>query len=89
MSVYDQESALEFRYRAEFMLSELLSENDEDSTLAVVTHGGMINQLYCAYFKLPLDSKSVFATGDAGIHKWLVNGNSRILVKANYIPHNI
>lgn len=89
LSVYEQESALEFRYRAEYMLSKLISENDEDSTLAVVTHGGMINQLYRAYFGLPLESKFAFWTGDAGIHEWLVNENSRILVKANYIPHNI
>lgn len=89
LSVYEQESALEFRYRAEYMLSKLLSENDENSTLAVVTHGGMINQLYQAFFKLPLDSEFKFWTGDTGIHEWRVNGKARILVKANYIPHNI
>lgn len=88
-SVYEQESMLEFRYRAEYVLSKLLSENDDDSTIAVVTHGGMINQLYRAYFSLPLDSKYAFLTGDTGIHEWIKNGESRILVKANYIPHNI
>ncbi len=87
LSVYEQESALEFRYRAEYMLSKLLSENDEGSTLAVVTHGGMINQLYRAFFKMPLDSDFAFRTGDAGIHEWLVSENSRTLVKANDIPH--
>lgn len=89
LSVYEQESALEFRCRAEYMLSKLLSENEEDSTLAVVSHGGMINQLYRAFFKLPLDSEFAFQTGDAGIHEWLISGKSRILVKANYIPHTL
>ena len=27
-------------------MSKIISENDESSTVAVVTHGGMINQLY-------------------------------------------
>lgn len=88
-SVYEQESMLEFRYRAEYMLSKLISENDDESTIAVVTHGGMINQLYRAYYRLPLDSQFGFCTGDTGIHEWVINGNSRVLVKANYVPHNI
>jgi len=89
LSVYEQESALEFRYRAEYMLSKLIAENDKNSTLAVVTHGGMINQLYRAYFRLPLDSDFSFWTGDTGIHEWVINGSSRILARANYIPHSI
>lgn len=88
-SVYEQESMLEFRYRAEYMLSKLIAENDDESTIAVVTHGGMINQLYRAYYRLPLDSQFGFCTGDTGIHEWVINGNSRVLVKANYVPHNI
>ena len=89
LSVYEQESMLEFRYRAEYMLSKLISENDDNSTIAVVTHGGMISQLYRAFFRLPTDSEFAFRTGDTGIHEWIVNGNLRTLVKANYIPHNI
>lgn len=89
MSVYEQESVLEFRYRAEYMLSKLISENDESSTAVVVTHGGMINQLYRAFFCLPIDSGFTFYTGDTGVHEWIINGSSRILVKANYISHNI
>ncbi len=88
-SVYEQESMLEFRYRAEYMLSKLISENDAESIIAVVTHGGMINQLYRAFFKLPVEAEFAFWTGDTGIHEWITNGNSRILVKANFIPHNI
>ena len=39
LAVYEQESVLQFRYRAEYMLSKLLSENEGDCTVAVVTHG--------------------------------------------------
>ena len=89
LSVYEQESVLEFRYRAEYMLSKLISENNDDVTIAAVTHGGMINQLYRAFFGLPVEADLAFRTGDTGIHEWIVNGKSRILVKANYVPHNI
>lgn len=89
LSVYEQESGLEFRYRGEYMLSKLIAENNENSTVAVVTHGGMITQLYRAFFRLPLGPEFVFRTGDTGIHEWLISGSSRILVKANFIPHNL
>lgn len=88
-AVYGQESALEFRHRAEYMLSKLISEHDGEDTIAVVTHGGMINQLYRAFLRLPVDAEFGFHTGDAGIHEWLVNQGSRVVVRANYIPHNL
>lgn len=89
LAVYEQESALEFRHRAEYMLSKLIWENEEDSTIAAVTHGGMINQLYRGFFRLPVDSEFGFQTGDAGIHEWIINKGSRVVVKANHIPHSI
>lgn len=89
LSVYEQESMLTFRYRAEYMLSKLISENADEDTIAVVTHGGMINQLYRAFFKLPVETEFGFYTGDTGIHEWLIRENSRILVKANFMPHSI
>ena len=88
-SVYEQESQLEFRYRAEYMLSKIVSENSADSTVAVVTHGGMINQLYRSFFGLPVDTKFSFRTGDTGIHEWLIKGDSRTVARANYLPHNL
>ena len=88
-SVYEQESILEFRYRAEYMLSKLLSENDDEDTIAVVSHGGMINQLYRAFLKLPVETEFLFLTGDTGIHEWVIKENSRIVLRANFIPHNI
>ncbi|MBD5129399.1 MAG: histidine phosphatase family protein [Ruminococcaceae bacterium] len=86
-SVYEQESMLEFRYRAEYMLSMLLSENEDEDTVAVVTHGGMINQLYRAFFRLPVEADHFFYTGDTGIHEWLILGNTRTVVRANFLGH--
>lgn len=82
-SVYEQESALMFRYRAEFILSKILAENEADSTVAAVTHGGTINQLYRAFLRLPLDAGFSFYTDDTGLHEWLIVRDSRCVVKAN------
>ncbi len=88
-SVYEQESRLMFRYRAETMLSMLLSENNDDMTVAAVTHGGMIGQLYRAFLRLPYDIDYSFWSGDACIHEWLTDGEKRTVVRANFCPHNI
>ena len=86
-SVYEQESKLEFRYRAEYILSKIISENDANSTVAIVSHGGMINQLYQAFLKLPVTSDMTFATSDTGIHEWMVKGTERYVLRANHTAH--
>lgn len=86
-SVYEQESMLEFRCRAEYMLSKIISETYPDATVAIVTHGGMVNQLYRAFFRLPVDSDISFVTGDTGIHEWRIAGERRIVVKSNITDH--
>lgn len=82
-SVYEQESMLMFRYRAEYMLSKLLSENSEDSTVAAVSHGGMIVQLFRAFLRLPVDSDCRFFSGDACIHELLIEDGKRMVVRTN------
>lgn len=84
-SVYEQESMLEFRSRAEKVLSALLHDNDEQSTVAVVTHGGMIGQLYKAFFRLPVDSEYSFASGDTALHEWEITDGKRRLIKSNLL----
>ncbi|MGN1187309.1 MAG: histidine phosphatase family protein [Lachnospiraceae bacterium] len=89
-SVYEQESMLEFRFRADFMLSKIISDTvftASDATVAVVTHGGMINQLYRSFLRLPVESDIFFYTGDTGIHSWLVDGKTRGVLMANYTGH--
>lgn len=86
-AVYEQESKLEFRNRAEYILSKIISENREDAVVAIVSHGGMINQLYHAFLRLPIESGVIFGTGDTGIHRWLIRNNERIVLEANRTAH--
>ncbi|MBQ6845331.1 MAG: histidine phosphatase family protein [Agathobacter sp.] len=85
-SVYGQESRVEFRKRAENAFERILNENDSNSTVAIVSHGGMINQLYHVFLGLPIESKIFFGTGDTGIHEWIIKGE-RYILRANYEEH--
>lgn len=86
-SVYCQESVLDFRFRADYMLSKMLSENGPEDTVAVVTHGGMLVQLYRSFLRLPVDSDVFFLTGDTGIHCWAVDERGRRVIFANDTSH--
>ena len=86
-AVYGQESQVEFRQRAEKALSRVISESQADETIAIVSHGGMINQLYRSLFEMPVDCKFFFNTADTGIHIWSVSNTERRVVKANFDEH--
>ena len=86
-TVYEQESKLEFRHRAEVILSKIISENDENATIAIISHGGLINQLYQAFLHLPVVSGTFFITEDTGIHEWLIKGQERYVLKSNSQTH--
>lgn len=85
-SYYQQESELEFRMRAEFVLSKIFSENTLDSTIVIVSHGGMIMRLYQAFLSLPVGSDVKFITGDAGIHDWSIEDGEKFINYSNYCP---
>lgn len=89
--VYEMESDLEFRFRAETILSKIIYENDKDSTIAIVAHGGIINMLYRSFLNLPNNSNAYFSTGDTGIHRWYIdNSNSterRFVIFSNSLEH--
>lgn len=86
-AVYGQESQVEFRQRAENALSRILRESEQDETVAVVSHGGMINQLYRSFFNMPIDCIYFFNTADTGIHIWSLTDRERRVIKANYDEH--
>lgn len=86
-AVYEQESQVEFRQRAENALSRILSEAEPDETIAVVSHGGMINQLYRSFFNMPVDCIYFFNTADTGIHIWSFSDRERRVIKANFDEH--
>ena len=86
-AVYGQESQVEFRQRAENALSRILRESEQDETVAVVSHGGMINQLYRSFFNMPVDCIYFFNTADTGIHIWSLTDRERRVIKANSDEH--
>ena len=86
-AVYGQESQVEFRQRAESALSRIINEAENDETVAVVSHGGMINQLYRSFFNMPVDCIYFFNTADTGIHIWSLTDRERRVIKANFDEH--
>ena len=86
-AVYGQESQVEFRQRAENVLSRIINESENDETVAVVSHGGMINQLYRSFFNMPVDCIYFFNTADTGIHIWSLTDRERRIIKANFDEH--
>ena len=86
-AVYGMESMLAFRQRAERALNRIVTENNSDDTVAVVSHGGMINQLYHALLGLPVESDFFFCTGDTGVHAWLLKDSGKFIVCANDRSH--
>ena len=86
-AVYGQESKVEFRHRAVNALDRVLSENEPDSVVAVVSHGGMINQLYGALFHIPIGKKTFFCTEDTGIHVWKITQRGRYVLQGNMHEH--
>lgn len=86
-AVYGQESKREFRARADRMLAKIRSEAADDETVAVVTHGGMINQLYRSMLGLPVVCDVFFGTFDTGIHVWKIKNNTVFVIRANMDGH--
>jgi len=67
-AMYNMEPLLEFRCRAERVISRILEESQGLKAVAIVSHGGMINKLCHCLLHLPLESDVLFYTGDTGIH---------------------
>lgn len=86
-AMYGQESQVEFRGRAVCALSRILSENDPEAVVAIVTHGGMVNQLYGALFHTPIGENCFFSTSDTGIHIWRITSRGNYVFKANVDSH--
>jgi len=89
-AVYEQESNIEFRARAEIALSKIINENPPDSKIAIISHGGMINRLFQTFLMLPVNSDIGIYSGDTGIHHWKIdnrNFNVRRVVFTNSLLH--
>jgi len=55
--------------------------------LIIVTHGGMMNQMYYELLNLPIVNNVFFPTGDAGIHIWKIKNGNTYIVNANVTTH--
>ena len=86
-SVYGQETQYEFRARADRALKRCLERIPDGATAAIVSHGGMINQLFASLIGLPPASSVRFGTGDTGVHLWLLEENGARLLFANRQEH--
>lgn len=86
-SVYGQESKYEFRARADRALAKCLAQIPEDGAAVIVSHGGMINQLFASLIGLPPAHSARFGTGDTGIHCWTLTEEGPLLRFANRQEH--
>jgi len=89
-AVYEQESDIEFRLRAETAFSKIINENASDANIAIVSHGGMINKLFQSFLMLPVNSGISISSGDTGIHHWTIdkeNISARRVVFGNSLVH--
>ena len=86
-ALYGMESMINFRSRAEAILSKIIAENNPYSTIAIVAHGGIINMLLRSFLELPWNSSIFFSTGDTGVHLLQINNFHRRLVYSNNTEH--
>ena len=68
-------------------MTKILAEAADNETIAVVTHGGTINQLYHAFLKLPVKDGMFFSTADTGIHEWIIEPTECRITRANDDEH--
>lgn len=85
--VYEQESQIDFRARAESIFSEIINENNEEDTIAVISHGNMINMLFKCFIETNMNSTISIANSDTGIHHWKVKNNKRTIILCNSQAH--
>ena len=85
--VYGQESYIDFRMRAETVLSKIINENKEDDTIAIISHGGMINMLFKSFLESPVNSKVSIKNSDTGIHHWRIKNGNREIILCNGNEH--
>ena len=87
--VYEQESYIDFRMRAETIMSKIVNENKEDDKIAIISHGGMINMLFRCFIEVPMNNKISIKNSDTGIHYWKIKNGNKEIVFSNKNEHII
>ena len=65
--LHGAETETDLASRVEFVIREILAECDEDSTIAIYSHGGTINQMLRYWLKMPLGGRLTFTISNASI----------------------
>ena len=86
-SLFEQETEIQYRMRVENVLSKIITENEIDTTIAIVSHGGTIVQLFRAFFQLPINSNISIITGNTGICHLAYDGSNRKVYYTNKQEH--
>lgn len=86
-AVYGQESKVEFRQRAEAFVKRLMAENPAESTIVVVSHGGMINQIFGYLFDMPIGKNYFIGTSDTGFHLIKIEPERSMVIFTNCTVH--
>ena len=85
--IYEMESEIQFRMRAETVFSKIIYENPLDSVIAVVSHGGMINMLFQCFMGLKINPGYGISCGDTSIHRWRIENQNRYIDYMNNQVH--
>jgi 2,3-bisphosphoglycerate-dependent phosphoglycerate mutase len=84
---YEQETLIEFRARAEKVLTRIINEYPSESRVAIVTHGGMINMLFRSFLKMPINTDYSISSRDTAVHYWKIDGEKRKIIFINRVEH--
>jgi 2,3-bisphosphoglycerate-dependent phosphoglycerate mutase len=86
-SMYEMESLKSFNIRAQKVLNEIIENTGIDETIVIVSHGGLINQMYHSFLHNDLANQTHYPTGDTGVHLWEIKNKQRTVVLSNYLGH--
>jgi len=86
-SLYGMESVNAFAERIRKVYSKIVSECKKDDIIAIITHGGVINQLYQQILAIKKESNIVLGSSDTGIHLWYLDNKSTKIIKSNMTEH--
>jgi 2,3-bisphosphoglycerate-dependent phosphoglycerate mutase len=85
--IYEQESQIDFRMRAESAISKIINENKEEETIVIISHGGMINMLFKSFIESPINFEIGISNSDTGIHHWRIKNNKKEIILCNSKEH--
>lgn len=86
-SLYEMECLNQFLNRVRFAFGKIISTCKDEDTVAIITHGGVINMLYKVMIGLPACGNEIFCTEDTGLHVWNFKDNKLYIEKSNSTEH--